>query len=77
LGVVGLGVLGLGSLFIIYSNMFGTDTAENLNRVITIITGFSSDFVYALLAHARFPSTSIYQPSNVSAASPTIERKSL
>lgn len=41
LGVVGLGVLGLGSLFIIYSHMFGTDTAENLNRVITIITGFS------------------------------------
>lgn len=41
LGVVGLGVLGLSSLFIIYSSMFGTDTAENLNRVITIITGFS------------------------------------
>lgn len=41
LGVVGLGVLGLSTLFIIYSNMFGTDTAANLNRVITIITGFS------------------------------------
>lgn len=41
LGVVGLGVLGLGGLFIVYSHMFGTDTVENLNRVITIITGFS------------------------------------
>ncbi|MFI3185637.1 MAG: sodium-translocating pyrophosphatase, partial [Methylococcaceae bacterium] len=28
-------------LFIIYGNMFGTDTPENLNQVITIITGFS------------------------------------
>jgi hypothetical protein len=37
----------------------------------------ASDFVYAPPAHARFPSTSIYQPSNVSPASPTIERKSL
>lgn len=41
MGVVGLGVLGLSSLFIIYSNMFGTDTHENLSRVITVITGFS------------------------------------
>jgi len=41
LGVVGLGVLGLSSLFLIYSNAFGVDTQENLNRVITIITGFS------------------------------------
>ena len=36
LGVVGLGVLGLGSLFFIYSNM-GWD----VNKVITVITGFS------------------------------------
>lgn len=36
LGVVGLGVLGLGSLFLIYSNM-GWD----INKVITVITGFS------------------------------------
>ncbi len=36
MGVVGLGVLGLGLLFIIYSNM-GWD----VNRVITVITGFS------------------------------------
>jgi K(+)-stimulated pyrophosphate-energized sodium pump len=41
MGVVGLGVLGLGSLFLIYSSMFGVDTVGNLNRVITIITGFS------------------------------------
>jgi K(+)-stimulated pyrophosphate-energized sodium pump len=36
LGVVGLGVLGLGLLFLLYSNM-GWD----INRVITVITGFS------------------------------------
>lgn len=36
LGVVGLGVLGLGTLFLIYSNM-GWD----INKVITVITGFS------------------------------------
>ncbi len=41
LGVVGLGVLGLSVLLIIYSNTFGVDTADNLNKVITIITGFS------------------------------------
>ncbi|MEZ4985041.1 MAG: sodium/proton-translocating pyrophosphatase [Saprospiraceae bacterium] len=36
MGVVGLGVLGLGSLFIIYTGM-GWD----INKVITVITGFS------------------------------------
>ncbi len=41
LGVVGLGVLGLGGLFALYSQMYGVDTAENLNLTITIITGFS------------------------------------
>ncbi|MFH1321976.1 MAG: sodium-translocating pyrophosphatase [Bacteroidota bacterium] len=41
LGVVGLGVLGLSSLFIIFGHLFGVDTQENLNKVITIITGFS------------------------------------
>lgn len=41
LGVVGLGVLGLSILFIVYGNMFGVDTADNVNRVITVITGFS------------------------------------
>ncbi|MBX7125337.1 MAG: sodium-translocating pyrophosphatase [Cyclobacteriaceae bacterium] len=41
MGVVGIGVLGLSVLFIVYSNMFGVDTQDNVNRVITIITGFS------------------------------------
>jgi K(+)-stimulated pyrophosphate-energized sodium pump len=41
MGVVGLGVLGLSLLFIIYSSMFGTSTYADVNRVITIITGFS------------------------------------
>ena len=36
MGVVGLGVLGLGSLFLFYSNM-GWD----INKVITVLTGFS------------------------------------
>ncbi|MDX1666409.1 MAG: sodium-translocating pyrophosphatase [Saprospiraceae bacterium] len=36
LGVVGLGVLGLGGLFLIYSNL-----DWDINRVITVITGFS------------------------------------
>lgn len=40
MGVVGLGVLGLGVLFIVYSNMFGTDAA-GMQKVITVITGFS------------------------------------
>ncbi|MDX1943636.1 MAG: V-type H(+)-translocating pyrophosphatase, partial [Saprospiraceae bacterium] len=41
MGVVGLGVLGLSVLFIAYSSMFGTSTYDDVNRVITIITGFS------------------------------------
>ncbi len=41
LGVVGLGVLGLGGLMIIYGDLFGMSSFENLNKVITIITGFS------------------------------------
>lgn len=41
MGVVGLGVIGLGTLFIIYSSIFGVDQTADLNRVITIITGFS------------------------------------
>lgn len=36
MGVVGLGVLGLGTLFIVYSGM-----DWDINRVITVITGFS------------------------------------
>ena len=41
MGVVGLGVLGLSTLFIIYSKMFGIDNQMNLTQVITILTGFS------------------------------------
>ncbi len=41
MGVVGLGVIGLSALFILYSNMFGTDSQEALSRVITVVTGFS------------------------------------
>ena len=41
LGVVGLGVLGLSALFLLYSNLFGVDTQSNLEKVITVITGFS------------------------------------
>ncbi|MCB0586245.1 MAG: sodium-translocating pyrophosphatase [Phaeodactylibacter sp.] len=41
MGVVGLGVLGLGLLLLIYSNIFGIDTVQNVNKVITVITGFS------------------------------------
>ncbi len=41
MGVVGLGVLGLSVLFVVYASMFGIDTESNLNRVITVLTGFS------------------------------------
>jgi len=47
MGVVGLGVLGLGTLFLVYSGMFTTETAnaalsmKEMQRVITILTGFS------------------------------------
>ncbi len=41
MGVVGIGVLGLSVLLIVYGNMFGMDTQDNVTRVITIITGFS------------------------------------
>ncbi len=41
LGVVGLGLLGLGTLLVVYSQMWGFDAADNVNRVITVITGFS------------------------------------
>lgn len=41
MGVVGLGVIGLSVLFIIYSNMFGTESQAELSKVITIVTGFS------------------------------------
>ncbi|MBE0539390.1 MAG: sodium-translocating pyrophosphatase [Ignavibacterium sp.] len=41
LGVVGLGVLGLGGLMIIYGDIYGVSSLENVTKVITIITGFS------------------------------------
>ncbi len=41
LGVVGLGVLGLGTLFFVYSSIFGTGSQAEVNRVITVLTGFS------------------------------------
>ncbi|MDC1067717.1 sodium-translocating pyrophosphatase [Candidatus Kapabacteria bacterium] len=41
MGVVGLGVIGLSGLFILYSNMFGIGTPEELQKVITVVTGFS------------------------------------
>ncbi|RMF61343.1 MAG: sodium-translocating pyrophosphatase [Calditrichaeota bacterium] len=41
LGVVGLGVLGLSILFFFYSKFFGVNTHADLNKVITVITGFS------------------------------------
>jgi len=41
LSVVGLGLLGLSLLFILYSNLFGVDTAQNLSKVIVVLTSFS------------------------------------
>lgn len=41
MGVVGLGVLGLSILFIVYGNMFGTDSAEATMKVLNVVTGFS------------------------------------
>jgi K(+)-stimulated pyrophosphate-energized sodium pump len=41
MGVVGIGVLGLSLLFIVYSAMFGSESFDSVNKVITVITGFS------------------------------------
>lgn len=41
LAVVGLGMLGLGFLFILYTNIFGFDSPFMVNRILSIITGFS------------------------------------
>lgn len=41
LGVVGLGVLGLSILFLIFSNIFGIEGSDAVNRVLAIVTGFS------------------------------------
>ncbi len=40
-GVVGLGILGLGILFLLFSKMFGINTPEDVQKIITVITGFS------------------------------------
>lgn len=41
MGVVGLGVLGLGLLLVIYGQLFGLEGQDQVNRVLTIITGYS------------------------------------
>ena len=41
LAVVGLGILGLSLLFIIYAHLFGTESIASVNRVLTVVTGFS------------------------------------
>jgi K(+)-stimulated pyrophosphate-energized sodium pump len=41
MGVVGLCLLGMGTLFVVYCRVFGTDTMDNLNQVMTALTGFS------------------------------------
>lgn len=41
LAVVGLGILGLSLLFIFYANLFGVDSVNSVNKVLTVVTGFS------------------------------------
>lgn len=41
LSVVGLGILGLSVLFIIYAQIFGVQSFDSLNKVLSIVTGFS------------------------------------
>jgi K(+)-stimulated pyrophosphate-energized sodium pump len=41
LSVVGLGILGLSILFIIYASLFGVESFDSLNKVLSILTGFS------------------------------------
>ncbi len=41
LAVVGLGILGLSLLFILYSSLFGVDSISSVNKVLTVVTGFS------------------------------------
>jgi len=41
MGVVGLGLLGLGGLFLFYADRFGTSTMPEINRLLTVLTGFS------------------------------------
>ncbi len=41
MSVVGLGILGLSGLFLLYTNMFGTDLDTMQNQVLQILAGFS------------------------------------
>jgi len=41
LAVVGLGILGLSILFIAYASIFGTESIADVNKVLTVVTGFS------------------------------------
>ncbi|GAB5409773.1 MAG: sodium-translocating pyrophosphatase [Balneolaceae bacterium] len=41
LGVVGLGVLGLSILLFVFSNVFGIEGPDAVNRVLAVVTGFS------------------------------------
>lgn len=41
LSVVGLGILGLSILFLLYAHLFGVGDTPSLNRVLSVITGFS------------------------------------
>lgn len=41
LGVVGLGVVGLTGLFFLFSQLFGIESPEAVNKVLAIVTGFS------------------------------------
>lgn len=41
MAVVGLGILGLSILFIAYANFFGTESINSVNKVLTVLTGFS------------------------------------
>jgi len=39
--VVGLGMLGVGTLFIVYTLLFGSETSGSIGRILSIVTGFS------------------------------------
>ncbi|MDR4989002.1 MAG: V-type H(+)-translocating pyrophosphatase [Bacteroidales bacterium] len=41
LAVVGLGILGLSILFIAYAHLFGTTSIADVNKVLTVVTGYS------------------------------------
>ncbi len=41
MGVVGIGVLNLSILFILFADIFGIDSKNSVNTIITVITGFS------------------------------------